>query len=240
MNNFSHRSALTELIDEANIPFKDWHICLQELNIINTWLGGHAITIRGVKALINHASSYITIAEIGCGGGDNLKAIHQWNKNKKRPLHYIGIDLNKACIDFVKINCSEILHADFIRADYRDIEFKDKKPDIIFSSLFCHHFTNEQLIEMLIWLTKNAEYGFFINDLQRHPVAYYAIKILTSIFSRSYLIKNDAPVSVLRSFKRKEWKQLLQKANIKNYKIKWQWAFRYLIIVKNEIECGFL
>ena len=76
--------------------------------------------------------------------------------------------------------------------------------------------------------------GFFYNDLQRHPVAYHLIKNLTKIFSKSYLVKNDAAVSVSRGFTKKEWEDIFLKAGIKNYRIKWKWAFRYLIICKND------
>ena len=79
---------------------------------------------------------------------------------------------------------------------------------------------------------QNAEKGFFIADLHRHPLAYYSIKLLTGLFSKSYLVKNDAPLSVLRGFSRKEWEALLAQPGIKNYSIRWKWAFRWLIIVE--------
>jgi ubiquinone/menaquinone biosynthesis C-methylase UbiE len=231
MNRFASRYAGSELIDSPDIPFRDWEVCLKELNSVNTLLGGHSITIEGVKKLTGSNSSGITIAEIGCGGGDNLKAIHKWNR--KNSFRYIGIDINKACTDFAEKNCSEIPDAQFICSDYKQVDFNEKKPDIIFSSLFCHHFSNEQLTEMLIWLKNNSSTGFFINDLQRHPVAYHSIKLLTKLFSHSYLVKNDGPISVLRGFSKTEWKDLLEKSGIKNYSITWRWAFRYLITVKN-------
>jgi hypothetical protein len=81
-------------------------------------------------------------------------------------------------------------------------------------------------------MKENSELGFFINDLHRHPVAFFAIKFLTQIFSRSYLVRNDAPLSVARGFKKHEWKTLFKKAGIHDYTIQWKWAFRYLIICK--------
>lgn len=230
--NFAQRSARTELIDEPGIPFSDWEICLHELNLVNTYLGGHKITIEGIKVLLKNNAEIkdkITICEIGCGGGDNLKAIHKWI-NGSIPVKYIGVDINKACIDFATNNCKE-LDAIFVCSDYRNIQFAER-PDIIFNSLFCHHFTNEKVVEMLGWMKTNALKGFFINDLHRHPFAYYSIKMLTNIFSRSYLVKNDGPISVLRGFHGDEWKILLNKAGIANYSIHWRWAFRNLIICK--------
>ena len=85
---------------------------------------------------------------------------------------------------------------------------------------------------MILWMKENCKTGFFINDLQRHPLAYYSIKWITKLFSRSYLVKNDAPLSVARAFEKKEWEQIFLKAGIKNYSIRWKWAFRYLIVYK--------
>ena len=174
-----------------------------------------------------------TIAEIGCGGGDNLKAIHRWSGNKHL-IKYTGIDLNEACIDFARKRCGELPGLELICSDYRMVNFNNEFPDIIFSSLFCHHFSNDQLVDMLVWLKQTAKRGFFINDLQRHPLAFQSIKLLTRIFSRSYLVKNDAPISVMRGFRKKEWERLMQRAGITRYTIRWKWAFRYLIIVEND------
>ena len=232
MNKFAARSNDHEFIDDPAIPFSDWELCLRELNTINTWLGGHAITLKGVGSILKNHAGPFTVAEIGCGGGDNLKAI--FKKYRFRNVRYIGIDINKACTDFAELNCKQITQSEFICSDYRRVEFGSNKPDIIFNSLFCHHFSTDELVEMMRWMKENSKFGFFINDLQRHPLAYHSIKILTRAFSKSYLVKHDAPVSVLRGFKEEEWQKILNTAGIYEYSITWHWAFRYLVLVENE------
>jgi hypothetical protein len=86
---------------------------------------------------------------------------------------------------------------------------------------------------MLKWLNKNSASGFFINDLHRHWLAFYLIKYITKFFSRSYLVKNDASLSVARSFRKKDWENLFKQAGLKNYTIEWRWAFRFLVTHKN-------
>ena len=235
MVNLTQRSSLKELLDSDDIPFDDIKQNMKELNTINTLLGGHAITVAGVKEILKRlqGNKVITICEIGCGGGDNLRAINSWCIKNKMPVQFIGIDIKKECIDFAKSQCA-YLDVIWIQRDFTAVSFGIMKPDIIFSSLFCHHFSNNNLVNMLRWMKLNCSKGFFINDLHRHPLAYYLIRWLTKLFSSSYLVKNDAPLSVARSFTRKEWQKLFDLTGIKNYTIQWKWAFRYLIIYRHD------
>lgn len=226
MPDFSARSSEKELLDDPLIPFEDIRQNMQELNTINTLLGGHAITKRGFRKILGTRRE-ISICEIGCGGGDNLFVIHQWCKKNGVKAKLTGVDINIHCVEFAKDRYGH-LGIEFICSDYKT---SSVDPDIIFSSLFCHHFNNEELVSMLQWMQQHCRRGFFINDLHRHALAWWSIKGLTKAFSRSYLVKNDAPLSVLRSFKKKEWRQLLQKAGIEAV-VNWQWAFRYLIVYK--------
>ena len=228
MINLTERSTKTEILDEDDLPFEEVKICMKELNSINTLLGGHKITIDGVDEFFLNKKKTFTVCEIGCGGGDNLKSISK----KFNKASFIGIDLKESCIDFAKQQYKE-LNADWIASDYSKVNF-NVKPDVIFSSLFCHHFSDEQLVLMLTWMKHNSKKGFFINDLQRNTLAYYLIKGLTSIFSKSYMVKNDGPISVSRSFRKEDWQKLFSKAGINNYSIKWKWAFRYLVVCKND------
>ncbi|MFN8250115.1 MAG: methyltransferase domain-containing protein [Ferruginibacter sp.] len=235
MINLSKRSASKELLDEPGIPFEDIRLNMKELNTINSLLGGHSITIDGIKKLLANipGSQPVCICEIGCGGGDNLHAIETYCKNKNIPAVFIGIDIKKECIDFARQQYPS-LPATWIVSDYLQAAFSNQKPDIIFSSLFCHHFTEPELVGMLNWMKTNSSSGFFINDLERNRFAYYSIKLLTRFFSKSYLVKNDAPVSVTRGFTKKEWQQLFQLAGINHYELNWKWAFRHLAVYKHE------
>jgi 2-polyprenyl-3-methyl-5-hydroxy-6-metoxy-1,4-benzoquinol methylase len=233
MINLRQRSYQKELMDADNIPFAAMAQTLKELNIINAKLGGHAITLNGVCSF-THTNEPVHICEIGCGGGDNLFAIYKHYLKKNIPVRFTGIDMNAECIDFAKQQYPE-LPCQWICSDYSVVKFGASRPDIIFSSLFCHHFTNDQLVSMLQWLKQNSSKGFFINDLQRHWLAYYLIKYITKFFSRSYLIKNDACLSVARGFTKKDLQLLLQKAGINKFEIRWKWAFRYLLISNHSI-----
>jgi 2-polyprenyl-3-methyl-5-hydroxy-6-metoxy-1,4-benzoquinol methylase len=230
--NFRQRSYQKELLDRDDIPFVHIKQNMKELAFINRYLGGHKITIKGVKELTKYLTTPITIriAEIGCGGGNNLQAIKAWAAQKGITVHLTGIDINQECIAFAQ---QQPLNEGitFLCSDYKTANFEEP-PHFIFSSLFCHHFTEDELVFMLQWMYRHSTAGFFINDLHRHPLAYYSLKWLTRLFSKSYLVKNDAPLSVKRGFRKQEWKNYFARAGIENYQCNWQWAFRWLVLCK--------
>jgi 2-polyprenyl-3-methyl-5-hydroxy-6-metoxy-1,4-benzoquinol methylase len=231
MVNWNQRSYKKELLDRDDIPFADIHKNMAELDIINSRLGGHAITIKGLEALLQNKlfQNPILVLEIGCGGGDNLRVLKEWAARKNISVQLTGVDINEACIHFAKAQ-SHNEGIRFICSDYKAVSLQQ---DVVFSSLFCHHFTDEELVAMLQWMQHHTKLGFFINDLHRHPLAYHSIKLLTRLFSKSYLVKHDAPLSVQRGFKRREWVQLFQKAMLPYFSIRWMWAFRWLVTYKN-------
>ncbi len=229
--NLKERSYKKELLDGEDIPLPAIEKNMRELDFINTQLGGHAITIKGFKTLLGKKRQ-VTVCEVGCGGGDNLAAIAKWCNKKGIKLHCIGIDIKKECVGVAQTNKHLPDSSTWLTSDYKEVFFTEK-PDIIFSSLFCHHFTEEELVYQLQWMEFNSGTGFFINDLHRNSIAYHAIKILTALFSSSYLVKNDAPLSVARGFVKQEWHSIFKQAYIKPYQISWRWAFRHLIIFKH-------
>lgn len=225
---FRSRSRKKELLDQAEIPPADLYQNLRELDFINHWLGGYQISFSAFKKVLKKDQSY-TICDIGCGGGDTLKRLSSWGKKNNFQLDLHGIDLKQVCIEYAENNLKNE-DVNFIRDDYRNVFNHLGKVDVIHACLFCHHLSGEQLVG-LVRFCRDHGCTLVINDLERHPIAYYAIKLLTGLFSKSYLVKNDAPLSVLRGFKKPEWIEILDKAGANNYSVKNKWAFRHEVIV---------
>ncbi|MFN4083002.1 MAG: methyltransferase domain-containing protein [Bacteroidia bacterium] len=222
---FKLRSTQKEYLDAEDLDTFELYQNLSELNFINTWLGGHQITLKGLKSFLLDKNKTYHVLEIGCGGGDNLLYLAKWAKKHHFNIQFTGVDLKHDCVRYAKNQCKAFNNISFIEADYRELIKEEKQYDIIYSSLFCHHFTNKALKEIILFKIQKSRLGYFINDLQRNPIAYYSIKILTNIFSKSRLVKNDAPLSVLRGFSKKEISEICS-----NSTIKWQWAFRWLVV----------
>lgn len=232
MSKFSHRSYELELLDAPNIPKELLFKNLRELDVVNRLLGGHTITLSGIKTLVVDKTKTYRIVDIGCGGGDAMKQIAKWAKTNNFKVELIGVDMNADAIQFMKDECKEFSNITGLVSDYRDYLKSNTDVDIVHCSLFCHHLKDDELIELFQFMNQYAKVGFIINDLQRHWFAYYSIKFLTRLLNGSALVKNDAPLSVLRGFRKDELNVLLEKSSVKNFSIHWKWAFRYLVLNK--------
>ncbi len=232
MVDLSERSSTEEIMDDLASSGPVINQTLQELETINTLLGGNYVTLNGLDRLINGRSfnQKLRIADLGCGGGDILRLISHWFEKKIINAELIGFDANPHIIDFAQKHTHQ-KNISYQAINIFSDDFKTQKFDIVVSTLFFHHFTSEELARFLNQLRKQANIGIVINDLHRHWFAYYSIKWLTALFSRSPMVKNDAPLSVARSFRRKDWIEILEKAGIENYTMRWMWAFRWQIII---------
>ncbi len=223
-------------MDDLTLASEDLRRNLEELEFINVWLGGHDVVRNGLQQIIRHPFSgpfsekKLKIADLGSGGGDTLRMVARWARQNQLSVELVGVDANAFMLQY-----STSLSQDYPEISYRQYdvfseEFAREKFDIVICSLFLHHFTDRALASLLAQLRQQVRLAVLINDIHRHPLAYYSIKGFTQVFSRSYLVKNDAPLSVLRSFTRSDWQRILAKAGISTYQIKWKWAFRWQIV----------
>lgn len=228
---FKHRSYEKELLDHDTIPTDDLYQNLRELDVINTLLGGYQVSLRGFSSLMKKHNIH-TLLDIGFGGGDSIKQLARFAKKKNRAINLYGVDLKQDCVNYATANLKAFPNVTLLCDDYQNIsEELLKKIDLIHCSLFLHHLTDQQIVALFQFCRKH-HCIILANDLHRHWLAFYSIKWLTALFSKSYLVKNDAAVSVKRGFKKNELIDLVQQAGFTTYSVKWSWAFRFILIAE--------
>jgi SAM-dependent methyltransferase len=239
MRSLKKRSNKPELMDFDVRNFAEFKNCLQQLEIINILTFAYRPTKRWFQRIIKkNNSAAISILDAGSGGGDMLRRIYKWHKKinqnsgfgVKPDIKLTGVDLNCWSAATAKQLTPQDMNIEFITADIFSLP-PQSRPNYIISSLFTHHLNDEELIKFLIWMDETAIDGWLINDLHRHFIAYYFIKFFTRIIPVNRLIRHDAPLSVARAFKLKDWKNLIDKSGIDQtkIKIKWFFPFRYVI-----------
>lgn len=206
---------------------------LRELDIINHLLGGNQVTLQGLRTLLkkNKPNSDLHVVDLGCGSGEMLKLVAQKFRTTNPQSTFTGIDANANIMHYAQKHVADFPEISILAEDILGDRFKELKFDIVLATLFLHHFSSTQLIDIFKGLKQQTKIGMVINDLHRHWLAYYSIKFLTKFFSRSAMVKSDGPISVLRGFEKHELIEILQKSGIENYTLKWKWAFRWQLII---------
>ncbi|MEA5260712.1 methyltransferase domain-containing protein [Arcicella aquatica] len=234
MPDLSFRSTEKELIDDLDLDNDALRQNLEELAIINKYLGGNQVTISGLETVFNNLTTQqptYQIADLGCGGGDMLMVIAKWAKKKQVKAELIGIDANDFMIEFAKKRTTQFPEIQYLYQNIFSEEFQQHSFDIVTMTLFCHHFDNESLIKLFKQLKQQSRLAIVINDIHRHWFAYHSIAWITKLFLKSYLVKNDAKLSVWRAFRKSDLETIIQQAGYTRYSIKWKWAFRWEVVL---------
>lgn len=226
-----------ELIDDLGFSNPVLMRNLKEMESLNHWLGYNRTLINGINTIYEryrddfHATN-LRIADVGCGGGDSLRCIHDWMVKKCINMDLLGIDGNAFAVDYART----------LSSTYPAIRYKlmnilshmnlGDRYDIVTLNNFCHHFSDTDIAGILKYLHSRTRMAIIINDIHRHPLAYFGIKFLTKLFKFSYLAKHDAPLSVLRAFRKSDLLNILSLANIEIFEINWTFPFRWQVIIE--------
>lgn len=216
-------------MDNFALDHRELDPVLNELEVINKLLGGFSVFYDAFKQL--NLESGDSVCDWGCGGGDSLRVLDGYFRRRNLSMRLVGVDATAAAVEFARERNRAFENMEFRHADVLKHEFVQDEFDVVVSSLFTHHFDDEQWILLIRKMVHAAKKAVIINDLHRHWFAYHSIGVLTGLFSQSPMVKHDSKVSVLRSFRRSELENLIRQAGFTRFKIKWMWAFRWQVII---------
>lgn len=228
---FTKRSQQKELIDMGPDYYTqdEYAECLKKLFFVNRLLG----FFRSTKKILKQFSETSSLLDIGCG--DGLFILHLSNKFPQ--MQMLGMDISvsaiKAADQSLKLwqKSNADTRVSFKLQEQPKLNLSENSFDIILATLVCHHLSDEDLIIFLQQIYLGSAKTVIINDLHRHPLAYWLYSFVSPLLFRNRLITHDGLISIQRGFTRIEWKLLLKQAGIHHYKLKWCFPFRWKLIL---------
>jgi|TARA_R110000737_G_scaffold50895_2_gene71976 2-polyprenyl-3-methyl-5-hydroxy-6-metoxy-1,4-benzoquinol methylase len=227
----SVRSNQKEQMDNFELSGKELNETLSGLTFINKYLGNTAATFKAVKTEIAKAHQTLKILDLGCGGGDNLRAIAKWCSINNKSIELIGLDGNAHILEYAKKLNNKSLTIKYLQADILDSTFELPKCDILISSHFMYHFSDIELVQFLKKSNNKVSTKIIFSELKRSYLAYSLFKIGSILLPFSKIVMQDGLLAIKRAFTKKEITSILHQADLIDYEIHRKWLFRFLISI---------
>jgi 2-polyprenyl-3-methyl-5-hydroxy-6-metoxy-1,4-benzoquinol methylase len=175
---------------------------LRDLVRINRYLGGHEATRKALRTIAPDGP--FTVLDIGAGSGDAGEVIRaEYPQAQVTSLDY-------------KLHHLRAAASPKVAGDAFRLPFRARSFDIVHCSLFLHHFTDEQVMNLLRNFKEIARIAVIVNDLERHALAYYFLPATKWLMRWDAITVHDGPISVQAAFTAPELKKLAGEAGLRD------------------------
>jgi SAM-dependent methyltransferase len=199
---FEIRSNEPERIDTGDYTPEEYETFLREIAFINRHLGdGRALEKTLLSEIETRDLREFSVIDVGCGSGELLRMIAKFARASSRKASLVGLDLNEISAAITASESRDFAEISSVRGDAFHLPFDDDAFDYAISSLFFHHLTDPQIVEVLREMSRVSRRGVLVIDLHRDPVAYVGYKIFCFVFRISELVRHDGSLSIKKGFR---------------------------------------
>jgi ubiquinone/menaquinone biosynthesis C-methylase UbiE len=225
------RSTAREMMDSPNNPRELLEDDLRNLRIINRYLGNYRAVLGSLARLIEeHRLQRFSLLDVGTGSADIPALIASWARRRHLTTQLIGLDPETVTLQAAVSQTRDYPEIALIRGDGRALPLAPDSVDFVLSSQMLHHFSEDDIVNMLRGWSRVARRAIIVCDLVRHPLAYYGIRLVTRAFTRNIMTRTDGPLSVQRAFTLDEWRELFERAGIGPFRVFPKFPFRQITI----------
>ena len=230
LDRFKQRSHRLEYIDTGNYTAQEYEDCIGELQLVNRWMGdAHSLKVTLLREIEAQSLTTFSILDVGAGSGELLRVAATWARQTNRQLSAVGLELNERMAESILEESEQFDEIKSVRGDALELPFADGQFDFVICSLFTHHFSDEQVAQILREMSRVAKRRLFVIDLHRHPVAYLFYTTLGKLVLHNRLLRHDGALSILRSFKRDELLDLAKRAGLRDILIERRFPYRLVL-----------
>lgn len=218
-------------MDDPNIAPADHHAALRGLRRLNTLSDSVGIVWGPIRDLAKQTpDKVLSVLDIATGAGDVPLALHRKAKHKGTNLQLAGCDFSEQALGFARI-AAEQQQADvqWFQHDALGDEALEQY-DVVICSLFLHHLTQEQAIELLKRMATAARQMVIVNDIERSRLGWWLVQVGAHLLTRSSVVHTDASLSIKAAFTVTEAKELANLAGLESARIQRRFPCRYRLI----------
>lgn len=224
------RDRLPELMDQPGLDERVHHEALRALGRTNAFSRVGSALWRGLAELgAPWSSEPVRVLDIASGGGDNLRRLAQLARRHGVPFEAQGCDINPTAVEYAQA-VSESAGLSNLRFASLDA-LRDPLPqgfDVIMCTLFLHHLTEADVVDVLQRMAGAARHGVVVDDLVRTRFGYALAWAGGRLLTRSPIVHTDGPLSVRAAFTLDEFGTLAERAGLRGATFRRHWPQRFL------------
>ena len=138
------------------------------------------------------------------------------------------MDFQRSTLDIARGRSEAFPNLRFHEGDIRDFG-GGQKWDIVLCSLALHHFSEDDAVRVLRHAASLASHHVLVSDLRRCAQGTLGVDLLTAVWMREPMTRNDARASVRRAFSFSELADLARAAGWEDFRHARKFCFRQAI-----------
>jgi 2-polyprenyl-3-methyl-5-hydroxy-6-metoxy-1,4-benzoquinol methylase len=208
---------------------------LVDLNRINRWLGGlRSITDHLLPHLGRCQSDVLRVLDLGAGGCAIAHALARWGRAHRRPLQVLALDIRLSHLQWAHRQTAPWPEIVLMQGDAWSPPVTEGGVDVVISSLFLHHFTSAELVQLLPRWLRLAQHCVIMSDIVRHPIPYWFMKATSPVFARSPITRHDAAISLRRAYTLAELHTIVDDAGLGGARIVPHFPYRMTLVIDRD------
>jgi SAM-dependent methyltransferase len=184
---------------------------LYNLRRINRWFGGWHVADRLFEALFRQPVRGRRVLLDVCTGSADLprRALDQ---RPGEDCLFVAVDASADTLCEARRHAGNGGRMVFVRADARQLPFRDGSVHGAVCALALHHFSEPDAVMVLRELARVARGPAGVSDLIRGRRHLFGAWLLTTLLMRNPITRHDAVLSVRRAFSAAELRELARRA----------------------------
>jgi len=188
---------------------------LRNLRALNRFFGSYRLVRYFLRRWLQ-PNDKVRVLDLATGSGDIPRLVAGFARRVGASVTIDAVDFQASTIEIARRLSQGFPQIEYHRADI--LEFGEPGSyDLVLFSLALHHFSAEDAVKLLRRARELSRGNVLVADLRRSRLAKLGIVLLTTLFFREKMTRNDARVSIERAFSFRELDELARAAGWTQY-----------------------
>ncbi|MBI1846253.1 MAG: methyltransferase domain-containing protein [Candidatus Rokubacteria bacterium] len=208
-----------EMLDRV-VPAPDRAASLADVERLNAWFGGYALTLRALARLARRVPTTraLVVADVGGAAGALARRVAAWARRQGRPARVVVLDRDLATLTSARAGAPAGVV--FVCADATALPLRAASVDVAVTALTLHHLDPEAAVACLAGMRSAARAGVIVNDLLRARLSLALVWLATRLVARHRFSRHDGPLSVRRAYSPAELAALGARAGLRALRVR--------------------